>query len=164
LGLAPRIITIEKKQWRLTQPFYDMKNFLQSLNRSLARFTPYAPLPIRLLLGWHLVYGVQDNVLSYARMLEFRDFLLQNGFPVPLLSAHVSVYVQLLCGVSYLAGLFTRVAAGLMIFNFVVALLMVHVGGPYVAAFPALVMLGGAIFLLLNGPGRPSVDQRLGLE
>ncbi len=141
-----------------------MKSLLQRLNRLLARFAPYAPLPIRLLLGWHLVYGVQDNVLSGARMLEFRDFLLQNGFPVPLLSAYASVYVQLVSGVAYLLGLGTRAAAGLMIINFVVALLMVHRGGPYAAAFPALVMLSGAIFLLLHGPGRPSLDHRLGLE
>jgi putative oxidoreductase len=141
-----------------------MKDLLQRLNRSLARCAAYAPLPIRLLLGGHLVYGVQDNVRSYAQMLEFRDFLLLHGFPVPLLSAHVSVYVQLLSGICYLTGLGTRVAAGLMIVNFLVALLMVHTGGPYAAAFPALAMLSGAIFLLLNGPGRPSVDHRLGLE
>ncbi len=97
-------------------------------------------------------------------MLEFRDFLLQYGFPVPLLSAHVSVYVQLLSGICYLLGAGTRAAAGLMIVNFLVALLMVHRAGPYAAAFPALVMLGGSVFLLLNGPGRPSVDRRLGLE
>jgi putative oxidoreductase len=141
-----------------------MTDFVHRFNRSLARFAAYASLPIRLLLGWHLVYGVQDNVLSYARMLEFRDFLLQNGFPVPLLSAYVSVYAQLLGGACYLAGLFTRAAAVLMIVNFLVALLMVHWGGPYVAAFPALVMLSGSVFLLLNGPGRPSADRRLGLE
>ena len=141
-----------------------MKDLLQRFNQSLARFTSYAPLPIRLLLGWHLVYGVQDNVLSYARMLEFRDFLLQNGFPVPLLSAHLSVYAQLLGGICYLLGLCTRAAAALMIVNFLVALLMVHLGGPYPAAFPALAMLSGAIFLLLNGPGKLSIDQRLGLE
>jgi putative oxidoreductase len=141
-----------------------MKDFLQRLNWSLARFAAYAPLPLRLLLGVHLVYGVQDNVLSYAQMLEFRDFLLHHGFPVPLLSAHVSVYVQLLSGICYLLGLCTRVASGLMIVNFLVALLMVHTSGPYAAAFPALVMLGGAIFLLFNGPGRPSLDHRLGLE
>ncbi len=40
------------------QPFHDMKHLLQRLNRSLARFAAYAPLPIRLLLGAHLVYGV----------------------------------------------------------------------------------------------------------
>jgi putative oxidoreductase len=143
---------------------YAMKDLLQRPNRSLARFAAYAPLPLRLLLGVHLVYGVQDNVLSYAQMLEFRDFLLHHGFPVPLLSAHVSVYVQLLSGICYLLGLCTRVASGLMIVNFLVALLMVHTSGPYAAAFPALVMLGGAIFLLFNGPGRPSLDHRLGLE
>jgi|GEM_PF-2642124 len=99
-----------------------MKDLLQRFNGSLARFTAYAPLPIRLLLGGHLVYGVQDNVLSYVRMLEFRDFLLQNGFPVPLLSAHLSVYAQLLAGLCCLAGAFTRAAAGLMIVNFLVAL------------------------------------------
>ena len=143
---------------------YEMKNFLQRFNWSLARFSPYGALPIRLLLGWHLVYGVQDNVLSYARMLEFRVFLQQNDFPVPLMSAYLSVYAQLLSGVCYLVGLFTRAAAGLMIVNFLIALLMVHRGGPYPAAFPALAMLSGAIFLFLQGPGPLSIDKRLGLE
>ena len=35
----------------------------------------FADFPIRLAVGFHLIYGTQDNVFSWERMLEFRDFL-----------------------------------------------------------------------------------------
>ena len=44
---------------------------------------------VRVLIGFHLMWGTQDNVFSHARMLEFRDFLTQTGFPFPLFSAHL---------------------------------------------------------------------------
>lgn len=122
----------------------------------------YGAIFIRLAAGAHLIHGAQDNVRDYARMLEFRDFLAGHGFPFPLLSAQVSVYAQLLCGVLFLLGALTRPAAAVMIFNFLVALAMVHVGDPYPALFPALFMLASACFLLLDGAGRLSVDHLLG--
>lgn len=121
----------------------------------------YGAVFIRLSAGAHLIHGTQDNVRDYARMLEFRDFLAGHGFPLPLLGAHVSVYAQLVCGVLFLLGALTRPAAAVMIFNFLVALAMVHVGDPYPAVFPALFMLASACFLLLDGAGRLSVDHLL---
>ena len=44
------------------------------LNR-LDRFKEYGPIFIRLIIGFHLVYGTQDNLFSYARMEEFAAFL-----------------------------------------------------------------------------------------
>ena len=94
-------------------------------------------------------------------MLEFRGFLAQFKFPVPLASAIVSVYAQCVCAVLYLLGLFTRPAAVVMIFNFTFALLMVHLGDPYPPAALAFAMFSGSLFLLLYGPGEPSVDDWL---
>ena len=119
----------------------------------------FGALFIRLMAGFHLIYGVQDNVLSWPRMLEFRDFLDANAFPLPLFCAVLSVYAQLICGLLFVVGLFTRSAAIIMVINFVVAIIMIHIGGPYPVAFPAIAMLSCSLFLLFNGPGKLSIGK-----
>jgi putative oxidoreductase len=125
---------------------------------ALLRWRDYSALPIRLFAGTFLIYMSQDNVLSAERMLEFERFLRQFGFPVVPLSARVSVYAQFLAGICFLLGALTRPAALLMTINFVVAIGMVHLGQPFRAALEPSAMLASALFLLLNGAGRPSVD------
>ena len=138
----------------------DYKPALMHLLKSIFKgdFQDYAPLFIRLPIGFHLIYGTQDNVFSWSRMLEFREFLDVNGFPVPLLCALVSVYAQFICGALYILGYRVRPAACVMIFNFIVALVMVHSGDSYPVMFPAIMMLFGSLYLLLNGPGRFSLS------
>ena len=114
---------------------------------------------IRLFMSTFLIYMSQDNVFDRARMVEFERFLRQFGFPLPLLSAHVSVYAQLACAILILLGAFTRVAATVMVVNFVVALAMVHTRLPFREALDPSAMLAGALFLLVHGPGVPSVDE-----
>src|SRR5687768_12777163 len=58
----------------------------------LERRREYGLFFIRLIIGFHLIYGTADNLFSQARMLEFRDFLASLGTPWPLVSAHVSAY------------------------------------------------------------------------
>ena len=118
----------------------------------------YAPLFIRLFAGVFLVYMSQDNVFSWARMLEFEKFLTQFGFPLPLLSAVVSVATQFTAGILFLIGAFVRPAAALMVFNFIVALVMVHRKLPFREALDPCAMLASSLFLLFNGAGRLSVD------
>lgn len=127
----------------------------------------------RLFLGATLVYGTQDNVFSSARMLEFRDFLAQNGFPFPPFSAWLSAYAQFLCGLLIILGLATRPAAAVMVVNFVVALVMVHRNLPFSANIAPLAMLFGALLLVFHGAGaysadavlqRPAPSPRLALE
>jgi putative oxidoreductase len=115
---------------------------------------------IRLIVGFHLVYGTVDNVFSYARMLEFRDFLAARGVPWPLVSAHVSAYAQFLCGILFILGAFIRPAAVIMIINFICALLIAHRTGGYPPAALALIMLFSSIGFLIHGAGKPSWDER----
>lgn len=120
----------------------------------------YAAIFIRLIVGIHLIIGVQDNILSWDQMIEFSDFLAHFGFPFALLSAIISVYAQFICAVLYVIGWKVRYAALVMIVNFMVALLMVHVGNDgYREMFPALVMLSGSLFILFNGAGKLSLDE-----
>lgn len=121
----------------------------------------YSDLPIRLAVGFHLIYGTQDNILSWERMLEFRDFLEVYGAPVPLISAVISVYAQFFSGVLFIIGWKVRVAGVFMIFNFLVAILLVHLYDPYPSIYPAISMLAGSIFLVLNDVGQISLQHFL---
>lgn len=127
----------------------------------LDRHRELGPLLLRFFVAFVLIYGTADNVFSAERMLEFRDFLAQNGFPWPLASARLSAYAQFICGWLMLVGLCTRWAAAIMAINFLIALVMVHVGLPFSANIAPLAMLVGSLFLLLYGAGPLSVDARL---
>ena len=127
------------------------------LNR-LDRYKEYGPVFIRLMIGFHLIYGTQDNIFSYARMEEFAAFLSAHNVPLPLFAAFVSAYAQFICGILFIVGALTRYAALVMIINFIVAILLVHTGDPYPAKFPALMMLAASCFLFLHGPGLLSLD------
>ena len=129
---------------------------------TFAWLEPYreiGPLFIRLAIGWHLIYGTQDNVFNAARMAEFSGFLAQRGFAYPDLMAPLSVYAQFVCGGLFILGLFTRPAAAVMVFNFIVALWMVHRGLPYPDNALAIIMLFASLFLLFHGPGRLALDR-----
>ena len=124
--------------------FKRLTKFLESNQR-------YSEVFIRAIIGFHLIYGTQDNVFSWERMLEFSEFLASFGFPIPLVSAVVSVYAQFICGILFIIGYQVRISAVIMICNFIIALLMVHTGDTYPSAFPAIMMLAGSLYLLFNG-------------
>ncbi len=93
---------------------------------------------LRLFIGIWLIYGVIDNILSWDRMLEFQAFLNKFNFPFPVISAVVSVYAQAIAGIMILLGWNMRMAATLMIINFLIALIMVHRNDTFEEMTPAL--------------------------
>ena len=127
----------------------------------LDKYKDYAPVFIRLIIGFHLIYGTQDNVFSYARMEEFAEFLRVRGVPAPLFSAFLSAYAQFICGILFILGALTRYAAVVMIINFIAALIIAHLADPYPRMFPALMMLFASFFFLLYGAGKLSLDDAL---
>ncbi len=114
---------------------------------------------LRLFIGIRLVYGVLDNVFDWKHMMLFRDFLDTTGFPLPLVSAVVSVYAQLFAGIMILLGWKIRIAALLMIINFLIAVLMVHLGQSFELMTPALAMLFSNVLFLFYGAGRYAFDK-----
>ena len=124
------------------------------------RYREYGLFFIRLIIGFHLVYGTADNVFSWARMIEFRGFLASHGVPFPLFSANLSAWAQFICGLLFIVGAFVRPAAAVMIINFICALLIAHRTGGYPPAALALIMLFSSIGFLFHGAGKPSWDER----
>jgi len=121
-------------------------------------YAEYGPFFIRFLVGFHLFYGNWGRLVRHKDWLEFYGLLVRNHFPFPTASAYVSAGAQVLCGILFMLGLFTRPAAAIMVINFAVALTMVHWGQVYPRQFAALAMMATSIFLLLHGPGKAALD------
>ena len=139
-------------------------NAIASMHNNVERWCAVRPhlglFLLRLGIGGHLVWSTQDNVFSWARMLEFRDFLEKFEFPLPLFCAVLSVAAQFVGGLALIAGAFTRFAAAVLAFNFVVAIAMVDGTRPYPAAFAALAIVVACLCLVFTGAGRWSLDHR----
>ena len=116
-------------------------------------------LLLRIFIGCRLIYGVIDNIISWEKMLEFREFLHQFNFPFPLFCAVVSVYAQFIAGLMIIFGWNIRLAALLMIVNFLVALVMVHRSQPVEAMTPALAILFCCILFFFEGAGRLAIHK-----
>jgi putative oxidoreductase len=127
----------------------------------LERYKEYGLFFIRLTIGVRLIYGVADNVFSWAHMVEFRDFLDKLGVPFPMFGAHLSAYAQFVCGILFILGLAFRPASFVMVINFICALLIAHRTGGYAPAAAAWIMLFTSLGFLLHGAGRLSVDEWL---
>jgi putative oxidoreductase len=119
---------------------------------------------LRLFIGLRLIYGVQDNVLSWEHMTRFSDFLQQFHFPIPLVCAVISVYAQLIAGIMVILGWGIRYAAIILIINFLVALVMVHRSQPIEAMTAPMAILFSAILFLFHGAGRISIDRSTQLK
>lgn len=134
---------------------------LKQLDEFFEKRKDYGVIFLRLIIGWRLIDGAHDNVFSWERMLEFQNFLSSNGVQFPLVAAVVSVYAQFICGSMYILGAWIRIAAVVMIVNFLAALYIAHIGLTFEQSFDALMMLFGSIFFLFNGAGKFAVDNLL---
>lgn len=127
-------------------------------------FQSFALLAVRITFGARLIYGTADNVFSWERMREFETFLNTNGFPFPLISAMLSVYLQFLAGICWVIGYRVKLSAFIMAWNFVVAIIGVHLlhGDSYLATAPAIHLLVISLLLFATGPGNYSIDKKWG--
>ncbi|MEQ9104572.1 MAG: DoxX family protein [Rhodothermales bacterium] len=139
-----------------------MKKIIFALERILESQSYLGLLLLRLFVGARLFYGVIDNILSWDQMVEFSVFLDNFGFPAPMVSAVISVYVQFFGSMAILLGYKIRLASLFMIANFLIALAMVHfpAGDTFEAMTPPLAMLFGSIAFLFLGAGKASLDRR----
>lgn len=134
-----------------------MKNML--VLAPLGRFSDLTLLALRLLVGAFLMWGTWDNIESAAQMQEFEAFLRHFKFPAPEFMAPLSVWAQFICGAMLFLGLLTRWAGLVMVFNFVVAVLMVHLGDDFRGQFPAMALIAVCLHFAAAGGGRYALDR-----
>ena len=127
----------------------------------LARFGDLGLLLLRLVTAAFLIYQSHDNIISAARMDEFKEFLIQFGFRAVDVLAPLCVWAQFLCGIALALGLLTRWAGLVTVFVFVVAVYMVHWPQDFSGWWPALILVFLGVLFATEGPGRYSLDAKL---
>ena len=133
---------------------------MQKLDR-FSYLQPYAALFVRLAFGYHLVQYTYGDVFELTAGSSNKDWLAGMGVPFPYLMGWIYILTEFIGGIAIIIGFRTRWIALPLIFNFAVAIVLVHLGKTYKESFEAIQMLAVSFFFLFNGSGRLSVDYYL---
>lgn len=92
--------------------------------------------------------------------------LMANAFPDPIGTGSMVAFILTVLAevggsIMIITGLFTRFAAGVVSFTMAVAFFIVHAGDNFSVRELAFVYLVIFLFLMITGPGKFSVDERL---
>ncbi|GAB3504223.1 hypothetical protein GCM10027341_34240 [Spirosoma knui] len=131
---------------------------------TLHRYRAYAPFLLRLAFGYELFDAAGHTALHPTEGIPgYADWLRSLGFPFPVVSAILSAYTESIGAVLLIIGFKTRWAALALGINFAFAIAVAHLAthDTYKNTFPALNLFAMMVFLMLNGPGKPSVDEGL---
>ena len=148
-----------------------MKASILRLAQQLGRLAGLVPVIIRVIVGFlMLAHGVDKLSGGVAGIAGFGEFLSSAGLPAGLLLAWFVTLLELLGGVMLILGLLSRVIAGLMTVELLVAIALVTganglISGDQGVGYERdLAYIAGFLVVLLLGPGRPSLDHLLGFE
>ena len=130
-------------------------NFVpRSADLSLLILRLWFGTPLFLLHGW-------SKLVGYSTMAHAFPDPLQIGHP---LSWGLTIFSEVLCAALIVLGLFTRIAALVAIIEYCVAFWLVHghrLSGPGSGEL-AYLYLGAFLLLFIAGPGKMSVDGKIG--
>jgi putative oxidoreductase len=120
-----------------------------------------APLFLRLIFGIYLFLALKAAVYSPTAIEGFSKSLAELGLPAATFLAYLGTWSVLISYCLLLIGWKTRWAAIPVIIYFTVALIWGHIipGHGLPKMISAIVLLVLGVFFLLNGPGKPSVDE-----
>lgn len=133
---------------------------MQNLSQ-FSKLQPYSALFIRLAFGFHLIQYSYGDVFELTAGSSNEEWLHRMGVPLPYFMGWVYILTEFIGGIAIIVGFKTRWFAVPLIINFIVALLLVHLGQTYKQSFEAIQMLATLFFLLFNGSGKLSVDDYL---
>jgi putative oxidoreductase len=121
----------------------------------------YAPLFLRLVFVLYLYMALSAGVYTATAIKGYAESLASLGLPAAKFLAYLSTWSMLICYCLIIVGWKTRYAAIPVIINFTVAIIWGHIipGHTMPKAIAATVLLVLGIFFLINGPGKPSVDE-----
>jgi putative oxidoreductase len=102
---------------------------------------------------------------GFGKLTNFNE--LQQTFSDPFHIGHrwslvLCIFAEVFASMLLVLGLFSRIAALILVIDMVTALFFVHSGQPLKQMEPALIFLSGFLFILLAGPGKFSVDGMAG--
>jgi putative oxidoreductase len=139
--------------------------------RQLGRLAGLAPVVVRVIVGFMMfAHGVDKLSGGAAGIVGFGEFLSSAGLPAGLLLAWFVTLLELVGGAMLILGLLSRVIAGLMTVELLVAIALVTGANGLISGEQGigyerdLAYIAGFLVVLLLGPGRPSLDHLVGFE
>jgi putative oxidoreductase len=139
--------------------------------RQLGRLAGLTPVVVRVIVGFLMfAHGIEKLSRGAAGIAGFGESLSSAGLPAGLLLAWFVTLLELVGGAMLILGLLSRVIAGLMTVELLVAITLVTgarglISGEEGVGFERdLAYIAGFLVVLLLGPGRPSLDHLLGIE
>jgi len=129
--------------------------------KSLENAYEFAAFPLRIGLAAVLLTTGILNVMDTAGTTEYMAGI---GLPAPMVFAMIVMISQLVCGAFILLGLLTRISAtwiSLVLAALTIMAYCVHFQAANITAIAQNVaVIGGAVCLMLSGPGRLSLDEK----
>ncbi len=110
--------------------------------------------------------GISAMMLThgYPKFLKVIDGNFQFGDPLGIgveASLILAALAEFICSILLILGLTTRFALVPLMFTMIVALATVHLDDPFKGQEKAFLYLLSYLFLLITGPGKYSMDQKL---
>lgn len=135
----------------------------------------WAPIPLRLILGFAFIYHGWPKLFSGAGHQGFASMLQAIGMPAPVATAWAVGLLEVVGGVALLAGAFVTVFSVLLVIHQLVAMFTVHLPAGFnfihitgmsptgmVFGMPGyevnLLFIAGLLTLILGGAGALSYD------
>jgi len=121
----------------------------------------YAPAFLRIIFVIYFYLSIKSEVYTSIALKTYGENLTKLGMPIGNILAYISTFSLLICYALLVIGYKARWAAVPVIINFIIAIVYGHIltGHTISKALPATVLLVLGIFILLNGPGKPSIDE-----
>lgn len=136
------------------------KTMANNLIKRLVDTRPYyGDLAVALLrVGFGLSMAFAHGLAKVGNLSGFTQNVAKMGIPLPALFGPAAALSEFVGGLLLAIGLFTRPAALCLLITMLVAALWVHADDPFQKKELALAFALVALFFLLYGPGRKSVD------
>jgi uncharacterized membrane protein YphA (DoxX/SURF4 family) len=141
---------------------------MHSAIHQLNRLQLIAPLVLRVVLGALFIWHGIDKFDAGISNVE--GAFTSWGVPLPGLTAPLTAVIEIVAGIALIAGIGTRIAALALSVVMVGAILYVKADLGIISSEPMpgaeldLALLAGLIAIVVLGPGRFSVDDKLGIE
>ncbi|MGD9794353.1 MAG: DoxX family protein [Acidimicrobiia bacterium] len=135
---------------------------------TLNRFRPSVPLILRVVIGGLFIWHGIDKFDVGIDMIE--TMFDSWGVPAPGVAAPVTAVLEIVGGIALVFGIGTRVFAMALSAVMIGAIIYVKADLGVISSQPMpgaeldLAMLAGLIAVIISGPGRFSIDDKLGLE
>ncbi len=116
------------------------------------------------LLIHRLIFGISIITHGFPKFQKAitGDFKFANPLGLgPEISLILVVLAEFICGILVVLGLGTRLASIVLIINMSVIFFIVHADDAFGSKEKALLFLGAFLVLLLTGPGKYSVDDKI---